>query len=167
MARKTSSGVAFMSMTVSWDRLIFSLQIGGFARRFFQPDGGINGGEQAETPPPFGPLVMIFRREARNGGGHLFGESGAGLSAGEADLGFERKRGNAFSGAAGADAERGQLANHARSSRSEIGGGETVGRDAIAGLGSDQEFAGHGAHHAFHAIAFTAFLDQLQEAFPL
>src|SRR5271169_2868725 len=69
--------------------------------------------------------------------------------------------------AAGADAKRGQLANHARSSRSEISGGETVGSDAIAGLGSDQEFAGHGAHHAFHAIAFTAFLDQLEEAFAL
>src|SRR5580704_360815 len=167
MARKTSSGVAFMSMTVSWDRLIFSLQIGGFARRFFQPDGGINGGQHTETPPSFGPLVMIFRRQVRNGGGHLFGEGGAGLSAGEADFGLQGKRGDAFSGAAGANAERGQLANHARSTGSEISGGETVGSDAIAGLGSDQEFAGHGAHHALHAIAFTAFLDQLQKAFPL
>src|SRR5271156_5229740 len=146
-ARKTSSGVAFRSMMVSWDLLIFSLQICGFAGGFFQLDGGINGGEQAETPPSLGLLVMIFRRELRNGGGHLFGEGGAGFSASEADFGFHGQSGNAFSGLAGADAERGQLANHARGSRSEISGGEAIGRDAIAGLGSDQEFAGHGANH--------------------
>src|SRR5271170_6675957 len=85
MARKTSSGVAFISMMVSWDLLICSLQICGFAGGFFQFDGGINGGEQAETPPPLGLLVMIFRRELRNGGGHLRGEGGAGFRAGEAD----------------------------------------------------------------------------------
>src|SRR5579863_5364749 len=118
-----------------------SLQICGFAGGFFQPDGGINGGEQAETPPSFGPLVMIFRGEMRYEGGHLFGEGGPGFSASEADLGCQGKRGDTFSGAAGADAERGQLANHSRSSRSEISGGETVGSDAIAGLGSDQEFS--------------------------
>src|SRR5208337_1272373 len=97
-----------------------SLQICGFAGGFFQLDGRINGGEQPETPPAFGPLVMIFRRQARNGSSHLFGEGGPGFSVSEADLGFERKRGEAFSGAAGADAERGQLANHARGSGGEI-----------------------------------------------
>jgi hypothetical protein len=48
-----------------------------------------------------------------------------------------------------------------------ISGGKTIGSDAIASLRSDQEFAGHGAHHAFHTVAFTSFLDQLQKAFAL
>ena len=60
---------------------------------------------QAESPPSFGAFVVIFRRELRNGGGHLFGECGARFSAGEADLRFQGQRRDAFSGAAGAEAE--------------------------------------------------------------
>lgn len=124
--------------------------------------------QEAETASAGGLSVVIFPGQVRERLRKFLGKGCALGSVGEADVGFNGERGEAFAGLVGAATEHGDVPDGARRGGDKVVAGELIsyvrGVSVAEQERRDDVGTGGGADQALHAVSLPPLFDEFHEA---